>query len=112
LCRHRPSYCAVFRSVIGRVLDGVLRDQKSQCIERCECSVRGLADGVAADFTRNAFEPDAISAAADDIAILNADIEAILEVDESAPLRELDSGPIERQAGEGDATRAFASDQR
>ncbi len=98
-------------AVVRRILNRVLRDQKPECIERGERGVRGLADGVAADFTGDVLEPDAVAAAADDVAILHVDIEATQDMHQPAAVCEFDAAAVEREIGEGNTAGTLAANQ-
>ena len=53
-------------------------------------------------------EPDAVAAAACDLAIGDADVASAEAMHEAAPCRQRDAAAIERDAGKADAAGAFA----
>ena len=58
------------------------------------------------------FQPDAVAAAAGDLAIGDPDIASVQAVHQPAPGRQRNAGAVEHEAAEADAAAAFAEQQR
>src|SRR5882724_3574179 len=76
-----------FDTVVAGACDAVARDDQAFRIERHDRRHRGVADDVAADIALDLFEPDRATAAADDLAIGDANVAAGEAVDQPAPGR-------------------------
>ena len=81
-------------------------------VERDDRGRGGLGDDVAADVAGDVLEPDAVAAAADDLAIGDADVAAAEAMHQAAPRRQRNAAAVERDVGEADAAGAFARKHR
>ncbi len=86
----------------------VLRDQKSERVERHDGGGRDLAKGVAADFAGDVFQPDAVAAAVMISQSVDANVAAGEAVNEAAPVGQRQIAAVERQIGEADVICARA----
>ena len=89
-------------------LNGVARNQQALRVERHDCGRSGVGDDIAADVAGDVLEPDAVAAAADDLAIDDADIAAAEAMHKAAPRRQRNSAAVEGDVGEADTVCAFA----
>ncbi len=91
----------------------VLRDtDQAERVERDDGGSGRLGDDVAADVAGNLLEPDAVAAAACDLAIEDADIASAEAMDQAAPRRQCNAAAVEREVGDADAAGAFALNHR
>ena len=97
-----------FDAVVVGAQDRVARDQQALRVERDDRGGGGVGDDIAADVAGDVLEPDAVAAAAGDLAIGDADVAAAQAMHEAAPRRQRNAAAVERDVGEADAAGAFA----
>ncbi len=101
-----------FDAVVVGAGNGVARNQQALRVERYDRGGCCVGDDVAADVAGDILEPDAVAAAADDLAIGDPDVASPQAMHEAAPCRQRDAAAIQRDIGEADAASAFALKHR
>src|SRR5260370_29669903 len=86
-------------AVVARIADAIAADDHAAGVEREDGGPRGAADRIAGDLAFDALEGDAVTAGADDLAVLDPDAAAADEVDQTAA-RERPRPPVEHHAGQ------------
>ena len=81
-------------------------------VERDDRGRRGVRDDVAGDVARDLLEPDAVAAAAGDLAIVDAHVAAGEAMDQAAAIGQGNVAAVERDAGEAQAVGAFGEQHR
>src|SRR5262249_35107565 len=99
-------------AVVVGTYDGVARSDQALSVERGDRRSRGVGDDVIGNFARDLLEPDAVAAAAHDLAIAEADGAPGQAVDQAAAGGERHSAAVERDAVKTNVIGAFAQEQR
>ena len=91
----------------------VLRDTiRPERVERYHRGGRDIGEDIAADVAGDLLQPDAVAAAADDLALGDADVAPTEAMHEAAPRRQRNAAAVERDAGKSDMSFALALQHR
>ena len=97
--------------VIG-ALDRVARHDQAECVERYHRGRRDSGKDIAGDIAGHLLQPDAVTAAVDDLALADADIAPTEAMHQATPRRQRNLAAIERDAAKPDMAFALALQHR
>src|SRR5262249_44500922 len=95
-------------AVVVRAQDRVARDDQAERVEGDNGRRGDVGEDVLRDVAGDLLEPDAVAAARNDIAIVDANVTSAEAMHEAAALRQRDAAAVERDAAKADAAGAFA----
>ena len=92
--------------------NGIARHRQPERVERDNRGGRRPDDGVASDLAGNVLKPDAVAAAAGDLAVQNPQVAPTETMNQAAPVGQGNAAAVKREVTEADMVGAIGRQQR